>query len=108
VLTLLVSLEIFLAALFLWMIPFELALLIVFMAFIRALAEASFSLFLTDASTALMTLFIFVRSVLLRSFLFSDCLSLLIADKFFLGADFAAKFKFLLLESPILYHKICF
>jgi hypothetical protein len=78
----------------------------VFMAFMRALAEASFSLVLIDASTALMTLFIFVRSVLLRSFLLSACLSLLIADRFFLGADFAAKLKFLLLESLILYHII--
>jgi hypothetical protein len=104
-LTLLVSLEIFLEALFLWIIFFEPALLMVFIAFLRALADMSFSPDLTDASTALTTLRILVRSVLLRSFLFTACLALLIADRFFLGADFAAKFKFLLLESLILYHR---
>jgi hypothetical protein len=89
--TFFVSLEIFLDAVFLWIIPLELALLIVFIAFCSALADVSFSLALTDASTAFTTLFIFVRSVLLRSFLLSACLSLLSADRFFLGADFAAK-----------------
>jgi hypothetical protein len=102
VFTLLVSLEIFLEALFLWMIPFDFALLMVFIAFRRAPAAVSLSPVFTDASTFLTTPRILVRSILLRSFLFSDCLSLLIADRFFLGADFAAKLKFLLLKSLIL------
>jgi hypothetical protein len=71
--------------------PFDFALLIAFIAFFSAVAEASFSLVLTEASTAFITLFIFVRSVLLRSFLFSACLTLLSAERFFLGAAFAAK-----------------
>jgi hypothetical protein len=73
------------------MIPFDRALLMTFVALRSTLFTASLSLPLTAASTDFITLFILERSTLFRSFLFSACLALFIAERFFFTGAFAAK-----------------
>jgi hypothetical protein len=87
-----VSLEIFLAALFLWMMPFDFVLLITFIAVPRAACTVSLFFSFIAASTAFDALLTPERSCLFRAFLFSACLALFKAERFFFGADFAAKF----------------
>jgi hypothetical protein len=71
--------------------PFDFALVIAFSAARSAFAEASLSLLVAAASTALIIPFNFERSVLLRWFLFSACLARLMAERFFFTGAFAAK-----------------
>jgi hypothetical protein len=104
-LTFFVSLEIFLAALFLWIMPFERALPIVFTALKRTAAAVSFSPVWTAASTDFAMLLSFERSTLLRSFLFSACRALFIAERFFFTGAFAAKLFSSLKKYHIFYHK---
>jgi hypothetical protein len=103
----LVSLEIFLAALFLCMMPLDVALLIVFTAAPSAACTTSLLFSFIAASTAFAALFILDRSRLFRTFFFSDCLALFKAERLFFGADFAAKFVSSLENSLIFYHKVC-
>jgi hypothetical protein len=103
--TFFVSFEIFLAALFLWMMPFERALLIVFTALRRTPAAVSLSPRWTAASTDFVMLLIFERSTLLRSFLLSACLALFIAERFFFTGAFAAKLFSSLRKYLVFYHK---
>jgi hypothetical protein len=101
----LVSLEIFLAALFLCIMPFDVALLIVFTAVLSATCMTSLLFSFIADSTAFDALLILERSRLFRAFLFSACLALFKAERFFFGADFAAKFVSSLENSLIFYHK---
>jgi hypothetical protein len=73
------------------MIPFERALLITFVALRSTLFAASLSPPFAAASTIFMALLTFERSTLLRVFLFSACLALFIAERFFFTGAFAAK-----------------
>jgi hypothetical protein len=90
-LTFFVSFEILRAALFLWITPFELAQLIVFMADLSASAEASLSFALTEASTAFTALFIVLFAALFLAFLFSVWRALFSAERFLFTGAFAAK-----------------
>lgn len=92
-LTSLVSREIFLDAVFLWIIPFMAALSIAEMAFCNAAFALSPLLPATSFSTFLVRVFSMLLTDLFFSVLASVCLVLLRADLFFFSAACAAKVK---------------
>jgi len=75
------------------MMPLDAALLIVFIASVRALPASSLFPDAIASSTFFMTVFMSLFTALLRSLLFSACLAFFKADGFFFGFAFAGKFK---------------